>query len=49
MFRVDGGVRQGCILSPLFVIAKKDEVMKGKRGMGRVGEKFRRGERTEIV
>ena len=55
-FRINSGVRQGCIMSPLLFNVYMDEVMKEvKMGMGRRGVSFREdgrewrlpGERTE--
>ena len=41
MFRIDSGVRQGCIMSPWLFNVCMDEVMKEvKMGMGRRGVRF---------
>ena len=39
-FRIDSGVRQGCMMSPWFFNVYIDAVIKVKMGMGRRGMKF---------
>ena len=39
-FRINSGVRQGCIISPWFFNVYIDAVMKVKMGMGRRGLRF---------
>ena len=48
-FRIDSGVRQGCIMSSWLCNEYMDGVMEVKMGMGRKGMKFLDGERVEIT